>query len=66
MIFRRNKADLDLLETLFLCPCLFLGVSVYIGLFGWIFSVKCMLYEVCLPFDARWQFSTGPGDSFDS
>jgi hypothetical protein len=30
------------------------------------YSVKYMLYEVCLPFDGRWQFATAPGDSYES
>jgi len=57
--------DLELLETLFLRTYPFLGVYV-IGLFGWIFSIKSTLYEVCLPFDARRQFTTVPGDPNDS
>ena len=54
MMFRTNRGDLDLFETLFLRPCPFLGVSVYIlACLGGHFSVKCMLYEVYLNFDVR-------------
>jgi len=54
IIFMRKRADLDLFETLFLRTRPFLAVYVYISAyFGGYFSVQCMLYEVCLPFDAR-------------
>ena len=54
MIFRRKRADLDPFETLFLRTCPFLAVYAYIlACLGGYCSVKCMLYEVCLPVDAR-------------
>jgi len=48
MIFRRNRADLDLFETLFLRTCPFHGASVYIGLFGWIFF--CQMHVAWMKF----------------